>query len=92
MNEWAPSAARHGVSRARVEHVLDTTPLAFPVREEDGDPRSDLLLVVGDDPNGVPLEVMVRAVAEDTFLVFHAMRLRRKYRYLYDLTRGRHER
>jgi hypothetical protein len=30
--------------------------MAFPVKDEDGDPDPDLLLFLGDAPNGVPLE------------------------------------
>jgi hypothetical protein len=82
--EWAPSAAKHGIARARARHVLDTAPTAFPVADEDGEPDPDLLLFLGDDPNGVPLEIMVRLRGHDAVRVFHVMPMRPKYRPLYD--------
>jgi hypothetical protein len=65
-------------------HVLDSAPLAFPVADEDGEPDPDLLLFVGDDPNGVPLEIVVRLVGADAVRVIHVMKMRPKYRPLYD--------
>lgn len=81
--EWAPSAAKHRVSRARARHV-DTAPTAFPVADEDGEPDPNLLLFLGDDPNGVPLEIMVRLLGEDAVRIFHVMPMRPKYQPLYD--------
>jgi hypothetical protein len=82
--EWAPSAAKHGVAHARARHVLDTAPTAFPVADEDGEPDPDLLLFLGDDPNGVPLEIVVRLLGDDAVRIFHVMPMRPKYRPLYD--------
>lgn len=84
--EWTESAARHGISRARVRHVLDTAPRAHVLAGADGEPDETLLLFVADDPNGVPLEVVVR-VGDGVVMVIHAMRLRAKYRHLYDGSR-----
>lgn len=64
--------------------MLDTAPLAFPVADEDGEPDPNLLLVVGDDPNGVPLEILVRLLGDDAVRVIHVMKMRPKYRPLYD--------
>ena len=61
--------------------MLDTAPLAYPLDENE----PDLLLVLGDDPNGVPLEIVVR-VGDDTVRVLHVMRMRPKYRFLCKLS------
>jgi len=46
-------------------------------------PRTDRLVYLGDDPNGVALEVMAVEVPDGSVLVIHAMRLRTKYRFEY---------
>lgn len=84
--EWAPSAARHRVSRARARHVIETALLAIPVVDEEGEPDPDLVLLLGEDPNGVPLEIIVRLLADDRARVIHVMKMRAKYRTTYDET------
>lgn len=84
--QWARSAAKHRVSRVRIRHVLETAAVAFPLFDEHGEPDPDLLLFVGDDPGGVPLEIVVRLLPDDVVRVIHAMKLRAKYRHLYDET------
>ena len=69
--EWARSAAAHGVSRDRARHVIENAPAAFPLSDDDGVIDQALLLFVGDD--------LVR--------VFHVMKMRRKYRPLYEQLR-----
>jgi hypothetical protein len=44
------------------------------------DPEAlDLVVFLGPDPNGIPLEVVGVELADGDLLVIHAMRLRRKY-------------
>jgi uncharacterized DUF497 family protein len=81
---WAPAAQKHGIARERVRHVIESAHATFWVPDEGGDPDPALLLFVGDDPNGVPLEVIVRILNEETLRVIHAMRMRRKYREQYE--------
>lgn len=86
--EWTRSASKHRVSRARALHVLETAPIAFPLLDREGEPDPRMLLFVGDDPHGVPLEIVVRLPGEDVVRVIHVMPMRPKYRPLYDrLTR-----
>jgi hypothetical protein len=85
--EWAPSASKHRVSRARAQHVLETVPVAYPLPGAEGEPDPALLLFVGDDPGGVPLEVVVRLLDDGTVHAIHVMKLRPKYRPLYESTR-----
>jgi len=71
--EWAPSAARHGVSRARAAHVIDRATHAFEVRDEDGEIEPSLAL----------FEIVVRIMEDDKIRVIHVMKMRTKYRPLY---------
>ncbi len=79
--EFAQSARKHRVGRARVRQVL-ADPLAEAVLPaEEG--RQERLVFVGDDATGRALEVM--AVRTDRgLLVIHAMDLRPKWRALYE--------
>lgn len=48
----------------------------------EGEDEDDVILYLGDDWNGVPLEVGVVTRGEEAVVV-HAMRLRRKFHALY---------
>lgn len=74
--QFSRSASRHGISRPRALHVVQTCqlPLYSPEPED-----ADLVLFFGLDPDGVALEVMAIEL-EDGLLVIHAMKLRPKYR------------
>jgi hypothetical protein len=77
--EFAPSAARHGIDRDRVQYVIGhcQNPLYAP--DEDRD-NADLVLFLGPDPKGVLLEVVAIEAEDGGLVVIHAMRLRRRYR------------
>jgi hypothetical protein len=85
--EWAASAAKHGISRARIRHVIAHCGLIFeqpaPLGSPAGldDPR---LVYLGDDAAGVPLEVMAIELDSGGLLVIHAMPLRTKYHTQYE--------
>lgn len=78
-----PSARRHKISDERMLYVANycKTPL------EVGDPRAgedDLLLFLGPDRNGVPLEVMGRVREDGGVTLFHAMKMRDQYLETYE--------
>ena len=78
---FARSAARHGISRERVRNVVETC--RSPLYSDDED-RAGLVLFVGSDAHGVPLEVVGIEIADDDLLIIHAMRLRARNRDLYE--------
>ena len=83
--EFHPAAAKHGIGRDRVRYVIDhcACPL-YPTAAHD----EDLVVFLGPDARGVPLEVVAVELAGDRLLVIHAMRLRRKYSDEYALVTG----
>ncbi len=78
---YANSAFRHGISRERIEYVVDHCGLVFdeaaPADSRIPDDRSVFL---GDDANGVALEVAGIELDSGDLLIIHAMKLRAKYR------------
>ena len=76
--EFAPAAARHRVSRDRIRYVIDhcRNPLYPPPDDRDG---ADVVLILGPDERGVPLEIVAIETEDDGLCVIHAMRLRSKY-------------
>ncbi len=73
------SARRHGVTDHEIRHATDH-PLVVVDLDPDGDPPKQL--VIGPDPAGNPLEVIVLALADERLLAIHAMPLRPTF---YDL-------
>lgn len=80
---WARSATKHRVSKARSRYVIDHGGLRFRLPAT-GAEEDDRLLYVGDDPDGVALEVMAIELSGDELFVIHAMKLRPKYRSHYE--------
>jgi hypothetical protein len=79
--EFAQSARKHRIGRARVRQVL-ADPIAEAILPAEHG-RQERLVFVGDDESGRALEVM--AVRTDRgLLVIHAMDLRSKWRTLYE--------
>jgi hypothetical protein len=74
---WARSATRHRIGRKRSRHVIEHAGLRF----EQTDPR---LVYLGDDADGVALEVMAIELEDGSLLVIHAMKLRDRYREQYE--------
>ncbi len=62
--DWAPSAAKHGISRARARPVIETATVVVAHPDEDGEPDPALLFYLGEDPNGVLVEVLLRLVED----------------------------
>lgn len=78
---FARSAARHGISRERVRHVVETC--RSPLYSDDAD-RAGLVLFVGADAHGIPLEVVGIELTDDVLVIIHAMRLRARNRDDYE--------
>lgn len=82
---WARSATRHRVSRARSRHVVDH--FVWAGRER-ADPKTagtdERLVFLGDDADGVAIEVMAVELPTGGLLVIHAMPLREKYQQRYE--------
>jgi hypothetical protein len=76
---FAASVSRHRISSDRARYVVENCacPLYPPPDPDSGD--EDLVVFLGPDDRGVPLEVVAVELANGDCLVIHAMRLRRKY-------------
>jgi hypothetical protein len=78
----APSARRHGIDDVRIKYVVEHCP--DPIYLSDAMPSdANHVLFLGPDQRGVPLEVLGAELADGDLLVFHAMRLRDRYRDSY---------
>lgn len=86
---WARSATKHRVSRDRSVYVIEHCGLRFrqQLGWEDALCREDRILFVGDDADGVPVEVIAVEIDEEEFLVIHTMRLRDRHRVRYEEAR-----
>jgi hypothetical protein len=83
---WARAATRHRISRERSRHVIEHCGLRFEQEPPAGDPAgaSPRLVFLGDDAEGVALEVMAVELQDGGLLVIHAMPLRDRYRDQYE--------
>ena len=88
VHEFKPSARRHGISEARMlEAIADCRAPLFITNLISGD--DDVVLLLGHDRSGVPLEIMGREITDGTVVVFHAMRRRPAYADLHRQLEGR---
>jgi hypothetical protein len=74
---FSRSAIRHGIGHDRSRYVVEHG--AFPLYSADP-VRESLVLSLGSDARGVPLEVIGLELADGDLLVIHAMRLREMHR------------
>jgi hypothetical protein len=79
---WARSATKHLIARERSRYVIEHCGLRFeqpsPADAPAGaEPR---LVYLGDDADGVALEVMAVELEDGSLPVIHAMSLRDRYR------------
>jgi len=83
---WARSATKHRISRERSRYVVEHCGLRFEQSAPAGAPAdADTRLVyLGDDAQGVALEVMAIELEDRSLLVIHAMPLRDGYRGQYE--------
>ena len=84
--KWARSATKHRIARQRARYVIEHCGLRFEQSPPAGAPAgADLRLVyLGDDADGVALEVMAIELEDGNLLVIHAMPLRDRYREQYE--------
>jgi hypothetical protein len=76
--EFWPSASKHGISYERARYVVESC--MCPLYPPDPDPGDeDLVVFLGPDDRGVPLEVAAIELENGDLLVIHAMRMRQKY-------------
>jgi hypothetical protein len=71
------------VARRRSRHVIEHAGLRFRIPPPPGK-DDDRLLYLGDDEEGVTLEVMAVELEDGALFVIHAMPLRKKYRAEYE--------
>lgn len=83
---WARSATRHRIARERSRYVLEHCGLRFEQPPPAGAPAGaePRLVYLGDDADGVALEVMAVELEDGSLLVIHAMALRDRYRERYE--------
>ena len=85
---WTAGAAKHGVSEESARYVIEHCGLYFKQPAPPHSPaglNASRRVYLGDDQNGVALEVMGVALAPaNDVLVIHAMPLREKYRQQYE--------
>ena len=86
---FARSATKHRISRERSLHVIEHCGIQF-VNRYRSPLHSDVsqrVVFLGDDLEGVPLEVVAVQEEEDEFVVIHAMDMRNRFRGLYEEAR-----
>jgi hypothetical protein len=76
------SAGKHGVPESDVLHAIEHEIVSVDLEPEADPPK---ILVIGPDPNGNLLEVIVLVLADDRLIAIHAMKLRRQF---YELLPG----
>lgn len=83
---WARSATKHRISRERSRYVIEHCGLRFEQDPPAGGPlgADPRLVYLGDDADGIALEVMAIELEDGRLLVIHAMRLRDLYREQYE--------
>ena len=83
---WTRSATKHRVSRARTLYVIERCGLRFEQPAPSGTPAeaSARLVYLGDDADGIALEVMAVELEDGSLLVIHSMLLRERYRAQYE--------
>jgi hypothetical protein len=84
--KWARSATKHRISRERSRYVIEHCGLRFKQRPPANAPvgASSRLVFLGDDTDGVALEVMAVELDKENLLVIHAMPLRDRYQKQYE--------
>ena len=78
---FAPSARRHGIADSEARYVVEhcVCPL-YPPADDD----RDLVLFLGPNSHGIPLEVAGIELADGDLLIIHAMKMRKAYQADYE--------
>lgn len=84
--KWARAATRHRISRERSRYVIEHCGLRFEQEPPAAAPAraNSRLVFLGDDEEGVALEVMAVELKDESLLVIHAMPLRDRYQKQYE--------
>jgi hypothetical protein len=84
--KWARSATKHRISRERSRYVIEHCGLRFEQKPPAGAPAdtSSRIIFLGDDKDGIALEVMAVELDGENLLVIHAMPLRARYQKQYE--------
>jgi len=87
---FARSATKHRISRERSLHVIEQCGIQFIKRHrsESWHGPDKHVLFLGNDLEGLALEVLAAENEEEEFTVIHAMNLRDKYLGLYEEAKG----
>ena len=87
--KWARAATKHRVSRERSRYVIEHCGLRFEQEPPADAPAgaSQRLVFLGDDVEGIALEVMAVELEDESLLVIHAMPLRDRYQNQYEEVR-----
>jgi hypothetical protein len=86
---FARSATKHRISRERSLYIVEHSGIQFVDRVWDPQ-TSDVeqrVVFIGDDLEGVALEVIAAEEGEEAFVVIHAMDMRKRFRGLYEEVR-----
>jgi len=84
--KWARSATKHGISEERSGYVIEHCGLYFKIQAPPHSPtglNASRQLYLGDDADGVALEVIAIPVQTVELFVIHAMELREQFRTRY---------
>jgi hypothetical protein len=84
--KWARSATKHRISRERSRYVIEHCGLRFKQEAPANAPvgASSRLVFLGDDTDGIALEVMAVELDDENLLVIHSMPLRDRYQKQYE--------
>lgn len=84
--KWARSATKHRISRERSRYVIEHCGLRFKQEPPTDAPvgASSRLIFLGNDTDGIALEVMAVELDDENLLVIHAMPLRDRYQEQYE--------
>ncbi len=84
--KWARSATKHRIPHERSRYVIEHCGLRFKQGPPANAPvgASSRLVFLGDDTDGIALEVMAVELDDENLLVIHAMPLRNRYRKQYE--------
>ena len=81
---WTAGARRHGIDRSQVRHIIEHSGLVYVRPPIPPDRPDEALLFIGDDDEGMPVEVVGVLLADGRLRVIHAMEMRSGYRPLYE--------
>lgn len=86
---FARSATKHRISRERSRYVIDHCGLQLVDRawRRKTSGMEKRVVFIGDDLEGVTLEVIAAEEVEEEFVVIHAMNMRNRFRGLYEEVR-----